>query len=103
MKIINDYMELIILNILNKEDSNGYLIDKILSDNKLDIKRELIYLEFKKLEKNELITSYWKDSNLEVRKKYYTITKIGKEYLKNKKKEWNDNKNILDKLLGENK
>lgn len=101
MKIINDYLELIILNILNKEESNGYLIDKILSDNKLDIKRELIYLEFKKLEKNELITSYWKDSNLEVRKRYYSITKIGKEYLKNKKKEWNDNKNILDKLLGD--
>lgn len=101
MKIINDYLELIILNILNKEDSNGYLIDKILSDNKLDIKRELIYLEFKKLEKNELITSYWKDSKLEVRKRYYAITKQGKEYLKNKKKEWNDNKNILDKLLGD--
>lgn len=101
MKIINEYLELIILNILNKEDSNGYLIDKILSDNKLDIKRELIYLEFKKLEKNELITSYWKDSNLEVRKRYYSITKIGKEYLKNKRKEWNDNKNILDKLLGD--
>ena len=101
MKIINDYLELIILNILNKEESNGYLIDKILSDNKLDIKRELIYLEFKKLEKNELITSYWKDSKLEVRKRYYAITKQGKEYLKNKKKEWNDNKNILDKLLGD--
>ena len=101
MKIINEYLELIILNILNKEESNGYLIDKILSDNKLDIKRELIYLEFKKLEKNELITSYWKDSNLEVRKRYYSITKIGKEYLKNKRKEWNDNKNILDKLLGD--
>lgn len=101
MKIINEYLELIILNILNKEESNGYLIDKILSDNKLDIKRELIYLEFKKLEKNELITSYWKDSKLEVRKRYYAITKQGKEYLKNKKKEWNDNKNILDKLLGD--
>ena len=101
MKIINEYLELIILNILNKEDSNGYLIDKILSVNKPDIKRELIYLEFKKLEKNELITSYWKDSNLEVRKKHYSITKNGKEYLKNKKKEWNDNKNILDKLLGD--
>ena len=49
MKIINDYLELIILNILNKEESNGYLIDKILSDNKLDQKRELIYLEFRKL------------------------------------------------------
>lgn len=101
MKIINDYLELIILNILNKEESNGYLIDKILSDNKLDIKRELIYLEFRKLEKNGLITSYWKDSKLEVRKRYYAITKQGKEYLKNKKKEWNDNKNILDKLLGD--
>ena len=96
MKIINEYLELIILNILNKEESNGYLIDKILSDNKLDIKRELIYLEFRKLEKNGLITSYWKDSKLEVRKRYYAITKQGKEYLKNKKKEWNDNKTILD-------
>ena len=101
MKIINEYLELIILNILNKEESNGYLIDKILSDNKLDIKRELIYLEFRKLEKNGLITSYWKDSKLEVRKRYYAITKQRKEYLKNKKKEWNDNKNILNKRKGD--
>ena len=48
-----------------------------------------------------LINSYWIDSEYGNRVKIYSITNEGKVYLKNKKKEWNDNKNILDKLLGE--
>lgn len=104
-EILRGYTEAIILNILNKNDSYGYLISKTISektDNKLDIKNATIYLAFKRMEKEKLITSYWVDSEVGARRKLYSITKEGKEYLKNKKKEWKSNKTILDKLLGDN-
>ena len=103
-EILRGYTEAIILNILNKKDSYGYLISKVIIDkveNKIDIKNATIYLAFKRMEKENLITSYWVDSDFGARRKQYSITKEGKQYLKNKKNEWKKNKEILDKLLGD--
>lgn len=103
MEILREYTEAIILNILNKKDSYGYRISKTIIDkvdNKIDIKNATIYLAFKRMEKDNLISSYWVDSEIGIRRKLYSITKEGKEYLKSKKKEWKNNKAILDKLLG---
>lgn len=104
IEILNEYIDAIILNILKKKESNGYSIIKTIFDkfdNKNEIKKELIYLAFKRIEKMNLINSYWIDNEFGNRVKIYSITNEGKVYLKNKKKEWNDNKTILDKLLGE--
>lgn len=103
-EILRGYTEAIILNILNKKDSYGYVISKTIIDKvegKIDIKNATIYLAFKRMEKEELITSYWVDSDLGARRKQYSITKKGKEYLKKKKNEWKNNKEILDRLLGD--
>ncbi len=103
-EILRGYTEAIILNILNKKDSYGYLISKTINentDNKIDIKNATIYLAFKRMEKEKLITSYWVDSDLGTRRKQYSITKEGKKYLKAKKEEWKNNKVILDKLMGD--
>lgn len=102
-EILRGYTEAIILNILNKKDSYGYVISKTIMekvDGKIDIKNATIYLAFKRMEKEKLITSYWVDSEIGARRKQYSITKEGKVYLQNKKKEWKNNKTILDKLLG---
>ena len=65
----------------------------------MDIKDATIYLAFKRMEKDALITSYWSDNDSNARRKYYKITPEGKKYLKEKKKEWLNNRSILDKLL----
>lgn len=104
IEMLYDYIEAIILNILNKKDSYGYAIGKDIinkTKDKINIKNETIYLALKKMKKEKLIISYWIDSGLEVRRKQYSITTEGKKYLKTKKTEWKNNKNILDKLLGE--
>ena len=103
-EILRGYTEAIILNILNKKDSYGYTITKNIMgkvNNKIEIKTSTIYLAFKRMEKEELITSYWIDGDLGARRKQYSITEKGKEYLKNKQNEWKNNKIILDKLLGD--
>ena len=69
-------------------------------NNEIEITNATIYLAFKRMEKEKLITSYWSSSEVGARRKNYKTTDKGKDYLKDKKKEWKRNKTILDKLLG---
>lgn len=98
-EILKEYTKTIILNILKQKDSSGYDISKKIEEYKVNIESSDLYLALKRMEKNNLISSCWIETK-EIRIKKYTITQEGKEYLKNKKKEWNNNKVILDKLLG---
>ena len=101
-EILRGFTDAIILNVLLKGDSYGYMISKTIiemTNNAMDIKNATIYLAFKRMEKDGLITSYWNDNPDVARRRYYKITSLGKKYLKEKKTEWNNNKQILDKLL----
>lgn len=100
---IDEYIDAIILNILNKKDTYGYIICNTIVEELndiFDINNAKIYLILKRMQKENLITSYWVDSNMSVRRKKYSITNGGKIFLQNKKIEWINNKTILDKLLG---
>jgi len=101
-EILRGFTDAIILNVLLYEDSYGYKIARhiiYVTNNMMDIKNTTIYLAFKRMEKEKLITSYWSDCNSGVRRKYYKITEDGKKYLIKKKNEWQNNRKILDKLL----
>ena len=102
-EMLRGYTDAIILSILKKGDSYGYMVSKKIEDkvnNEIEITNATIYLAFKRMEKDNLITSYWSSSEVGARRKNYKITDKGIEYLKDKKKEWKKNKTILDKLLG---
>ncbi len=101
-EILRGFTDAIILNVLLENDSYGYKISRNIiekTNNKMDIKDATIYLAFKRMEKEKLIESYWSDNNSVARRKYYKITKEGKKYLDTKKKEWLNNRDILDNLL----
>lgn len=101
-EILIGFTDAIILNILLESDSYGYRISRRIiekTNNLIDIKDATIYLAFKRMEKEKLIISYWSNNNIVARRKYYKITTDGKKYLIEKKKEWENNKNILDNLL----
>ena len=101
-EILRGFTDAIILNVLLEGDSYGYKVSqKIIeaTNNAMDIKNATIYLAFKRMEKDGLITSYWNDNPDVARRRYYKITAAGKKYLKEKKADWNNNKQILDKLL----
>ena len=104
-EILRGFTDAIILNCLVNNDSYGYKISRNIvekTNNKMDIKDATIYLAFKRMEKEGYITSYWSDDLNAARRKYYKITKEGKKYLNDKKKEWLNNRDILNTLLGEN-
>lgn len=52
------------------------------------------------LEAEGSVESYWLESNEGRRRKYYRITKQGKERLEQKNTEWTQFKNAIDKLIG---
>ena len=99
-EIIRGFTDAIILNCLKENDSYGYKISRSIKEktnNKMDIKDATIYLAFKRMEKDNLIESYWSNNQNGARRKYYKITNNGQKYLELKREEWLKNRNILFK------
>lgn len=99
---IRGHTEAIILSILEKEDSYGYKINQTIekiSQGELLLTEATMYSVFKRLEKNEFIQSYWQEGINNVNRKYYSITPLGKTYLKEHKHSWHKFSNMLNQFL----
>lgn len=100
--IIRGHTETIILSQLKDKDSYGYEINKFIkgkTDNKYELKEATLYSAFRRLEKASLITSYWGNQTTGARRRYYSITNLGKAVLEQNKKDWEESKKILDILI----
>jgi DNA-binding PadR family transcriptional regulator len=100
--ILRGHTDTIILRILSEGDSYGYEVAKrIIEDGEgyIDIKDATIYIAFKRMEENRLITTYWGEGVEGARRKYYKITQKGLEVYNNAVKEWKEVNRILNKLL----
>ncbi len=100
--LIRGHTDAIILARLMHSDSYGYEINKIisaLSDGRFELKEATLYTAFKRLEELGYIASYWGDSGAGARRRYYTITPAGREASRRLRTEWEETKEIMDKLL----
>ena len=100
--LIRGHTETIILAKLMEKDSYGYEINKAIyqaSSQRYELKEATLYTAFKRLEDMGYISSYWGDQSTGARRKYYTITGIGKETYRQKIEEWLEAKQLLDALL----
>ena len=100
--LIRGHTDAIILARLIKSDSYGYEINKIistLSSGRFELKEATLYTAFKRLEELGYIASYWGDSGAGARRRYYTITPAGREANHRLMQEWQETKEIMDKLL----
>ena len=94
----------IILSLLSKEDCYGYRVNQIVSaktDDKFGFKEATLYSAFKRLEKGELISSYWGDEGAGARRKYYKITESGLAKLDQLRTDYNEIKTYIDILIRE--
>ena len=92
----------IILARLLQSDSYGYEINKTistLSAGRFELKEATLYTAFRRLEELGYIASYWGDSGAGARRRYYTITPAGREACHRLLTEWEETKEIMDKLL----
>ncbi len=100
--LIRGHTDAIILARLLRGDSYGYEINKTistLSSGRFELKEATLYTAFKRLEELGYIASYWGNDGPGARRRYYTITAAGKEAAYRLKDEWNETKDIMDKLL----
>ena len=100
--LIRGHTDTIILAKLMERDSYGYEINKAVynaSNQLYELKEATLYTAFKRLEDAGCISSYWGDQSTGARRKYYTITELGKKTYKQKIDEWLEAKRLLDTLI----
>ena len=100
--LIRGHTDAIILSRLLKSDSYGYEINKTiytLSSGQFELKEATLYTAFKRLEDQGFIASYWGNSGAGARRRYYTITPAGREASHRLMMEWQETKEIMDKIL----
>ncbi len=100
--IIRGHTETIILSRLIKSDSYGYEINKYIKEktnHQYELKEATLYTVFRRLEEAGMIISYWGDETTGARRKYYSITNLGKTMHNHQKEEWEEIKVLIDNLI----
>ena len=94
-------LELCVLALLNKKDCYGYDISEYISK-RIDISDGTIYPILRKLKVDGLVDSYLSEDSGGPPRKYYSLTKTGKEVFLNLKNEWvNFSDNVMSILEDE--
>lgn len=102
--MIRGHLDAVILRLILEKDRYGYEISKeigIRTDNRFQIKEATLYAVFQRLEKKELIESYYGIVSKGGKRKYYRISTLGKAYFKETVEEWKETKEIIDLFMGE--
>ena len=100
--LIRGHTDAIILARLLRSDSYGYEINKVistLSGGRFELKEATLYTSFKRLEETGCIVSYWGGNGPGARRRYYSITPVGRQTCWRLLEEWQETKDIMDKLL----
>ncbi|MBR0443073.1 MAG: PadR family transcriptional regulator [Clostridia bacterium] len=100
--LIRGHTEAIILGHLLHKDSYGYEINKSIlhqSNHRYELKEATLYTAFKRLEDAGYIAAYWGNETTGARRKYYTITQVGRTAYEQQKQDWITVRNMINKLL----
>ncbi len=103
-ELIRGHVDTIILRTLVAGDSYPYDILKQISEKtqgRYQLKQATLYSCMKRLEKSGLITSYWGDQSDGGRRKYYSLTDLGREMLERDQAEWEYSRTIINNLLSD--
>jgi PadR family transcriptional regulator, regulatory protein PadR len=94
----------LILAILNQGESYGYAIIqqvKTLSNGEMEWADGMLYPILHRLQKKEFIQAIWGVSDTGRKRKYYHLTALGKEELRQQRVNWQQLNNMLEQLMGE--
>jgi DNA-binding PadR family transcriptional regulator len=99
--LISGSTSMLLLRLLEEKDMYGYEMIETLekkSNNVFTLKAGTLYPLLHSLEEKNYLKSYESEANGKTRK-YYSITKEGKKYLKSKKEEWNEYQTAVANVL----
>ncbi|MDL2273847.1 PadR family transcriptional regulator [Oscillospiraceae bacterium OttesenSCG-928-G22] len=100
--LIRGHTDTIILAHLLEADGYGYRINKSIQEKtggKYELKEATLYSAFRRLEQAGCITSYWGDEETGARRRYYSITSVGRALYRANKADWEDTKELIDILI----
>lgn len=100
--LISGSTTLLIMKLLEENDMYGYeMIENLRkkSNNVFDLKAGTLYPLLHGLEDKNYLTSYEQSAGGKLRK-YYSLTKEGRRFLKVKEAEWNEYKEAVARVLG---
>jgi len=100
--LIRGHTDTIILARLMSADNYGYEINKSIqqrTDGKYELKEATLYTAFRRLEQAGCISSYWGDEQTGARRRYYSITDIGRDTYRSLMSQWLEAKGMIDKLI----
>jgi PadR family transcriptional regulator PadR len=102
---IRGFTDYIILSILEKYDSYGYEIGKIIEDvsqQNIDLKEATLYIALKRLAKDGKISTYKQKNKKGISRRYYRLNEEGKKKLIQFRKDWVDLEMTLSTLVSGN-
>lgn len=100
--LITGSTTMLILKLLEDKDMYGYLMIEELrkkSDNTFDLKAGTLYPLLHGLEEQGMLESYEESADSKRVRKYYSITKKGKNMLVEKQSEWNTYTSAINQIL----
>lgn len=105
--LIRGHINTIILNSLYEGDKYGYEIMKEISERsagQYTLKQPTLYSSLKRLEKQGLIKPFWSNApSGGGRRKYYTLTNIGRDICMKSQAEWEYSRTLIDSLVSDKK
>ena len=94
-------LELCVLSMLRKKDYYGYELVEEISE-VIEISEGTLYPILRRLTEEGYFETYLKESNEGPSRKYYKITKTGKEFCKSQLKQWQEFNLKINKLIDGN-
>lgn len=89
--LLQGTLDLIVLKVLDQGPAHGYgIAQKILlrSRNLLDVQQGSLYPALHRLEKRQLVSGEWRESDAGRMAKIYSLTRMGKKQLALELKQW---------------
>ncbi|MCL2828474.1 MAG: PadR family transcriptional regulator [Oscillospiraceae bacterium] len=100
--LIRGHTDTIILAKLMGGDNYGYEINKSIqqkTQGKYELKEATLYTAFRRLEQAGCISSYWGDEQTGARRRYYSITQLGRDTYNSLIGDWRTAKEMIEKLI----
>ncbi len=100
--LIRGHIDTIILYSLTDSDKFAQQISDFIdekSEKKYQINQATLYSSLKRLESLKYVTAYWNDSG-DGRRKFFKISPLGEDFVKENLSSWTYSRVILDKLMG---
>ena len=95
-------LHLLILKIIKRGPVHGSEIHKILRERyNVEVPKPLVYTLLRRMERKQLIDSYWKTAESGPVKRVYVITDKGRDYLDFSVKRLKEAKELIDELCSE--